>query len=588
MRSEGILINADIEEIRKSFGTIKNIYPTAWKISLSEREVLPEFDGILAVSISSANACFAFKSEGDKIRFVTLDPVVDQENTVFLPVVVRNEEIGERKLRNYTFGQNAKVLMILETESSIASIINRLGEKQKVKVFPVNGRSNVAYFSPLELITHFIIKLKEKCEDYLKKEVNKAVITYPSAFSHIQIEQLKTAFHHAGIELLDTISEPEAIAFEYILAKKENKQDSYVIGVFDCGRDSTHLTMLEVVEKQKNKQRVIEVNVLAADEDRTFGGDNLIDIMIEIIAKKINNNEDIHRENSCLENLQLYYKEEEMRNEEMIKLMASKGIDWEKIVRVNRIGLWERAKEIKIQFSDIENTEINTSFGLSFVNEKKEVKPVNFVVKVRRAEFEHRIHDKIFEITEKFKRMSKKTGKDFDLILMHGISSKIPLIYRVFSDNFIHPLKYAKDLEKSAVVGALEYFEFLESAESVRLILDGREKIRSPIGIIIHDLEERRKFLEIFSRGTVIPTGQIKIDFPLKRRMFIAVYRNKGTHEYIDEAPIEFDYIKRIYISIPREINDEQIKDIELYMEVNKELEPRLSIRYGDFYKQFA
>ncbi len=102
--------------------------------------------------------------------------------------------------------------------------------KLKVKV---EYKNELKYFTPEEISSMVLVKMKETAEAYLGQKVTKAVITVPAYFNDSQRQATKDAGVIAGLEVLRIINEPTAAAIAYGLDKKSSKAMNVL--VFDCG-----------------------------------------------------------------------------------------------------------------------------------------------------------------------------------------------------------------------------------------------------------------------------------------------------------------------------------------------------------------
>ena len=121
-------------------------------------------------------------------------------------------------------------------------------------------------FTPEEVSSHILKKLKEMAEADLKKEVKKAVITVPAYFNNSQRESTKIAGELAGLEVLRIINEPTAAALAYGLNETNDNQNKKIL-VFDLGGGTFDVTILSL---EYDDEKVFEV--LSTDGDTHLGG----------------------------------------------------------------------------------------------------------------------------------------------------------------------------------------------------------------------------------------------------------------------------------------------------------------------------
>ena len=109
------------------------------------------------------------------------------------------------------------------------SVIN----KENKPFIEVDFKGETKVFSPEEISSMILGKMKEIAEAFLGETVTDAVITVPAYFNDSQRQATKDAGTIAGLNVLRIINEPTAAAIAYGLDKKKNTEQNVLI--FDCG-----------------------------------------------------------------------------------------------------------------------------------------------------------------------------------------------------------------------------------------------------------------------------------------------------------------------------------------------------------------
>ncbi|OBA23375.1 heat shock protein 70 [Metschnikowia bicuspidata var. bicuspidata NRRL YB-4993] len=98
-------------------------------------------------------------------------------------------------------------------------------------------------FSPSEIGSIVLQKMRQVAQSHLLGEVKHAVVTVPAYFNDLQRQSTKDAGKLAGLEVLRVINEPTAAALAYGIDKK--KSDG-TVAVFDFGGGTFDISILEI------------------------------------------------------------------------------------------------------------------------------------------------------------------------------------------------------------------------------------------------------------------------------------------------------------------------------------------------------
>ncbi|KAH3901780.1 Heat shock protein SSA1 [Saccharomycodes ludwigii] len=134
-------------------------------------------------------------------------------------------------------------------------VINSAG-KPKIEV-QYKGETKV--FTPEEISSMILVKMKETAEAYLGSKVNDAVITVPAYFNDSQRQATKDAGAISGMNVLRIINEPTAAAIAYGLDKKDSGAGEHNVLIFDLGGGTFDVSLLTI------EDGIFEVKATAGD-----------------------------------------------------------------------------------------------------------------------------------------------------------------------------------------------------------------------------------------------------------------------------------------------------------------------------------
>ena len=326
---------------------------------------------IVGIDLGTTNSVVAVM-EGGKPAVIA-----NAEGNRTTPSVVGFSKTGERLV-----GELAKRQAVSNPEKTVISIKRHMGTDYRVNI-------DDKKYSPEEISSMILKKLKDDAEKYLGEPVTQAVITVPAYFNDSQRQATKNAGTIAGLEVKRIINEPTASALAYGLDKLDQMLK---VLVFDLGGGTFDVSVLEIGEG------VFEVKSTAGDTK--LGGDDWDNEIVDWMA------DEFKRMNGI-----------DLRNDPMAKQR-----------------LKEAAEKAKIELSTVLQTNINLPFITADASG-----PKHLDLTLSRAKFE----EMTYHLLERCKKPvdqamsdAKLTVKDIDRILMVGGSTRMPMVVDYVRNTF--------------------------------------------------------------------------------------------------------------------------------------------------------
>ncbi|KAI2503556.1 hypothetical protein MHU86_10938 [Fragilaria crotonensis] len=251
-----------------SFKASKGSVGTSF-LDVSRRYKSTDVGDVIGIDLGTTNSCVAVM-EGRNARVIE-----NSEGSRTTPSVVAFTEDGTRLV-----GMAARRQAVTNPENTMFAVKRLIGRSYNDKeVKTISGlvpykivksdnnsdawvEARGTKYSPSQIGSMVLGKMKETAEGFLGRDVTKAVITVPAYFNDSQRQATKDAGKIAGLDVLRIINEPTAAALAYGM----DKEDGKTIVVFDLGGGTFDVSILEI------SGGVFEVK--ATNGDTMLGGED--------------------------------------------------------------------------------------------------------------------------------------------------------------------------------------------------------------------------------------------------------------------------------------------------------------------------
>ncbi|MEC4050106.1 Hsp70 family protein [Flavobacterium sp. SUN046] len=365
----------------------------------------------IGIDLGTSNSVIAFKDTAVKI-------IRNKENEE-----LTRSCIGLRK-DEILVGRTAYQLLKTDPINTILSVKRLMGGAIKDKmvqdmiespyykygITPLKGGTDDAVavilggkqYTPEQLNSEILKKLKRDAEEKLGDEVTHAVITVPAYFTEKQKNATRIAAQLAGLKVQKLLSEPTAAAIAYGVDNLK-AGDARTVLIYDFGGGTFDLSILNIVDGQ-----YIEAGT---GGDRWLGGDDIDRKLQALVYEKVSKK--YHIDN--IENL-------------VNQLSDKKRFLFEGEMRI-------QTESAKIQLSSALSADIYIDNILEDENEEE----IDVEVTITRDEFEKITKPFIERSIELIDNLLKEVGYDIsmiDNILLVGGTSCIPLIKQMLSQKY--------------------------------------------------------------------------------------------------------------------------------------------------------
>ena len=417
---------------------------------------------VIGIDLGTTNSCVSFMDGKDP------KVIENAEGSRTTPSMVAFADEGERLV-----GQAAKRQAVTNPENTLFAIKRLIGRrhdddnaKKFAELMPyqvVPGENGDAWveannekFSPSQVSSFTLRKLKEDAESFLGSTVDQAVITVPAYFNDAQRQATKDAGKIAGLEVLRIINEPTAAALAYGFDKKNNG----TIAVYDLGGGTFDVSILEIGDG------VFEVK--STNGDTFLGGEDFDHRIIDYLA-------------------------DEFKKDNAIDLRTDK-------LALQRLK--EAAEKAKMELSSSMQTEVNLPFVTA-----DQSGPKHLNIKLTRAKLEALVEDLVTRTVEPCKAALKDAGLsagEVDEVIMVGGMTRMPKIIETVHNFFGKEPHRGVNPDEVVAMGAGIQAGVLQGDVKDVLLLDV-----TPLSLGIETLGG--VFTRLIDRNTTIPTKKSQV-----------------------------------------------------------------------------
>ena len=465
---------------------------------------------IIGIDLGTTNSLGACFIDGNP----TLIPNV--HNETLTPSVVSVDEEGE-----VFVGKIAKARLITHPHLTASVFKRNMGSK---KQYTLGDKT----FTPEDLSSLVIKRIKEDAELFLGEPVEEAIISVPAYFNDVQRRATVLAGELAGLKVERIVNEPTAASIAYGF---HEERDFAKFLIFDLGGGTFDVSILE---KYNN---IMEVRAVTGDI--FLGGEDFTDILVEIFLDetKLNQNNLTEKE----------------------------------------LGVLRRSAEIaKRAFSEKSLVEMTCVLGEE-----------QYSAKIAASKYTERCEDLLSKLRSSVKNAMNDANlslKDIDNIILVGGATKLPIVRNFVGKLFGRFPSFDINPDEVVAMGTAVCAALKTRSRDIKemvltdvcpFTLGMESAIQQPNGLIYYDI-----YTPIIERNSVVPISRVERFYTLRDNqsdIHCKIYQGES------RKASENLFLGELTLSVPKNSAGNESVDVRFTHDINGILEVEvLSVSTGE------
>ncbi len=450
-------------------------------------------DVVLGIDLGTTTCRAALVIDGQP----TLIPIPSERGAFALPSIVAFDVAKDRVL----IGSAARKHRVDHPEQAVSGFKRLMGRRAQAKkvrelakvspyTFASDPEGDVGIelagrvFSIAEFAAHLLKELKNAAQDFLGRELTRAVLCVPAWYTDHQRAAVIASAELAGLQVLSILNEPSAVALAFGFGRGLARKR---VLVYDLGGGTFDASVVEITGD--------DLEAVSTGGDNFLGGMDfdarLADALIGTMAQGP--------------------KEQ---------LLGSR-------MTVERVR--DAAEVAKIALSDAELAPVHVPFAATDAAGT----PVDLRVEVERGFLESATQDLVErtgQVTQAVLDAAKLSPQSLDEVLLVGGQSRAPAVRRFLEQQLGRPGRTDVDPAGAVALGAALYGHSLVQREKGKRGLSLAEVLSSPIGVAVKGGGFRR----VLERNTRLPAEK-SLAVPIAAQQSVRLAVLQGTSPRADE-----------------------------------------------------